>query len=298
MGRSVWIEAAINGPWGRDRQPLIPVTVDEIVDEGVACAKAGAAIVHVHAYDADSGRQRDDWQIYARIVEGIRAKVDAIVYPSIPLAGSRDAPAPLTPRQRFGAIEALAERGLVEWSIVDPGSVNFASYRDLADGELGFVYANPEAHVRHGLRLAARYGFHPSFACYEPGFVRLGSALRQRVKSEGRRAPSPIYRVLFSQSFTFSFPPEEIYLSAYHRLLQAEAADAPWMAAGLGVDLRGLYPSILRLGGHLRVGLEDAPLGTEQGNGWWLETALAAVAAGGDRVASAAEVRAALADLH
>lgn len=64
----VWIEAALNGPWGRQRQPDIPVTVEAIVADGIAAAKAGAAIVHLHAYDDDTGRQRDDWQTYARII--------------------------------------------------------------------------------------------------------------------------------------------------------------------------------------------------------------------------------------
>ena len=36
----VWIEAAINGPWGKARQPGIPVTTQEIVADGVASAKA------------------------------------------------------------------------------------------------------------------------------------------------------------------------------------------------------------------------------------------------------------------
>jgi hypothetical protein len=45
----IWIEAALNGPWGRERQPAIPVTVDEIVADGLAAASAGAAIIHVHA---------------------------------------------------------------------------------------------------------------------------------------------------------------------------------------------------------------------------------------------------------
>jgi 3-keto-5-aminohexanoate cleavage enzyme len=105
MGRRVWIEAALNGPWSRSRQALIPVTVAEIVAEGIACARAGAAVIHVHAYDEDSGRQRDDWQIYARIIEGIRAAVDAIVYPTIPLAGSPDSPRPLSAAERFAAVE-------------------------------------------------------------------------------------------------------------------------------------------------------------------------------------------------
>lgn len=291
MARAVWVEAAINGPWGRGLQPLIPITPEEIIDEAVACAQTGAAIVHVHAYDRETGRQRDDWQIYAQIIEGVRAKVDVIVYPTIPLAGSVDAPEPLDPEVRFAAVEELAKRGLIEWSIVDPGSANFARYSDLKAGRSGFVYSNPEEHIRHGLGLAARHGFHPSYACYEPGFVRLGAALHRKLRVAGREAPLPIYRVLFSQDFTFSFPPEEFYLTAYHRLLQAEHSEAPWMAAGLGVDMRPLYPGIIRMGGHLRVGLEDAPLGTQEGNGWWLETAMAAVAAAGDRAATPAEVR-------
>ena len=57
----VWIEAALNGPWSRERQPGIPVSVDEIVSDGVAAADAGAAIIHVHAYDTATGRQKDEW---------------------------------------------------------------------------------------------------------------------------------------------------------------------------------------------------------------------------------------------
>ena len=123
---SVWLEAALNGPWGRARQPDIPVTVDEIVADGVAAAGAGAAVVHVHAYDEATGKQKDDWQIYARIIEGIRARCDAIVYPTIPLAGSGFAGDAMSPAQRYAHIGALAERGLVEWAVVDPGSVNLS----------------------------------------------------------------------------------------------------------------------------------------------------------------------------
>jgi uncharacterized protein (DUF849 family) len=49
--RKVWIEAALNGPWSRALQPGIPDTVEAIVAEGVACARAGATIIHTHAYD-------------------------------------------------------------------------------------------------------------------------------------------------------------------------------------------------------------------------------------------------------
>jgi 3-keto-5-aminohexanoate cleavage enzyme len=48
--RKVWIEAALNGAWSRALQPGIPDTIRAIIAEGVACARAGATIVHTHAY--------------------------------------------------------------------------------------------------------------------------------------------------------------------------------------------------------------------------------------------------------
>ena len=81
--RKVWIEAALNGAWSRALQPGIPDTIEAIIAEGVACARAGATIIHTHAYDG-GGPQTFDWQVYARIIEGIRAQVDVPVYPGYP----------------------------------------------------------------------------------------------------------------------------------------------------------------------------------------------------------------------
>ena len=44
--RKVWIEAALNGAWSRKFQPGIPDTVEAIITEGIACARAGATIIH------------------------------------------------------------------------------------------------------------------------------------------------------------------------------------------------------------------------------------------------------------
>lgn len=42
MKEKTWLEVAVNGPWSRERQPLIPIAVAEIVEQGIACARAGA----------------------------------------------------------------------------------------------------------------------------------------------------------------------------------------------------------------------------------------------------------------
>jgi len=58
MATKTWLEVALNGPWGKQMQPGIPVRVADIIEEGVACAREGAAIVHVHAYDESAAEVR------------------------------------------------------------------------------------------------------------------------------------------------------------------------------------------------------------------------------------------------
>ena len=285
-----WLEVSVNGPWSRDRQPLIPISVKEIVEDGIACARAGAAIVHVHAYDEKTGRQKDDADLYIAIIEGIRAKEDVIVYPTLPFAGSVDAPQMMTAQARFAHTETLAKRGLLEWAVVDPGSTNITRLDEIAAGEEGFVYANPESHIRRGLELATQYGFHPGYALYEPGFVRLGAALERAYP----KAPQCIYRFMFSNGLSFGFPPERYALDAFLQLLANEAPQAPWMIAGLDVDITPIIKYAIERGGHLRVGLEDARFGARKTNVQLVEEAARLIRSAGNEPASTAEIRRAL----
>ena len=69
------------------------------------------------------------------------------------------------------------------------------------------------------------------------------------------------------------------------------------MTAGLGVDVRPLIAETVTKGGHVRVGLEDAPLGTTIGNVAWVEDAVRLVRSAGGEPATAADVRRELAAL-
>lgn len=287
----VWIEAALNGPWGRERQPGIPVSVDEIVRDGLAAADTGAAIIHVHAYDVDTGRQNDRWETYAAIIEGIKAKADVIVYPTIPLAGSGYASA--NAQQRFAHTAELAKRGLLEWTVCDPGSCNFMRYDEVDNASAGFVYQNPMADIREGLRISHEFGIHPGYAIYEPGFTRLGAALAKTKPG----MPTPIYRFMFSDEFAWGFPAEPAHLDAHLHLLSQAAPNAPWMVAGLGVDIRPLIAPSVERGGHVRIGLEDAPWRTPMTNLQWVQAAVTGIRAAGGEPANAKDVRAALAAL-
>jgi 3-keto-5-aminohexanoate cleavage enzyme len=286
MARKVWIEVAMNGSWGRDKQPNVPVTAEEIIADGVACVAAGAAILHLHAVDPATGRQNDDPDIYAAIMNGIRARTDAIVYPTMPIhlyPGWTD---------RYQSADELGRRGLLEWAVVDPGSLNINAY-DFKTKQLqgkGVVYANTDAEIRCGMQLAAQYQFHPEYACFEPGFVRLGAAMH-RVYGN---APQPIYSFRFAENMTLGLPPEEWALDAYLRLLEMEAPGAPWMAASMGGNITRLIPAIVARGGGVRTGLEDAPMGARVTNVDLVKECVQAIRAAGAEPATGNEVRAAL----
>jgi uncharacterized protein (DUF849 family) len=284
--RKIWIEAALNGAWTRAYQPGIPDTVAAIIEEGIACAKAGAAIVHMHAYDG-GGAQTFDWQVYARIIEGIRRQVDALVYPSYPaVMVSGTGEGMVKPEGRFEHIEALAARGLIDFALIDPGSVNFTLAGRAAATRPADTYINPEAHVQDALAFAARVRLPPNFAIYEPGFARAGAALARAAGTM-----PPLYRLMFSETFAVGFPPKPYGLSAYLSLLEEFAGGAPWMIAGFSADVRPLIGETVARGGHVRVGLEDAPLGSKKSNVIWVEDAVRLVRQHGGEPASAVEVR-------
>lgn len=282
----MWLEVALNGAWTRGRQPGMPVTRAQIVEEAVACAEAGAAIVHVHAYDEDSGAPREAYEIYAPIFEDIRSRTDVICYPTVPM-GPRPSAGPEEARARYDVVERLARDGLIEWSVVDPGSVNLATVAELQAGADGFLYANSASDVRAGLALCREHRLVPSYAVYEPGFLRAGAVLHDAVPG----VPRPVYRFMFSTGFTFGFPPTEWALDTFLRMLGAADPGSPWMVAGLGVELDRLWGAALALGGHLRVGLEDAPLGCPASNAELVLAAARAVQTAGRRLASAPEIR-------
>jgi len=279
VSERIWLEVALNGPWGKRGQPLCPTSVSEIVAEGVACVQEGASIVHMHAFDVEADRQLDCADTYTRIIEGIRERVDAIVYPTIAIG-----------EDRFAVVEQLTKRKLLEWMALDSGSVNI----EPLDGPIRSshsVYANPPRAIQRGFSIAAEYGIHPAIAAYEPGFVRSTCSWTKRLSS----CPAPIFRVMFSNEYTFGLPPADYAFRAWRQIIDDLAPGAPLMVAGLGIDTFELLPQTLDIDAHIRVGLEDMPRGCRMSNVSQVRRMAEAIRARGKTLASVDEVRAGLA---
>lgn len=275
----VWLEVALNGAAGQGYQPRIPVTPAAIIAEGIECAKAGAAIIHLHVYN-EQGQQVEDVDIYARVIEGIKNRCDAIVYPTLSLTGSIE--------QRFKPIKELAARGLMEWGVIDPGSVNITHRSQVANGVDGVHYPNPDSHIRAGLKLAQQHNWRPAYAIYEPGFARLGAALATNYPG----LQTPIYRIMLSDNLLFGMKPSATALRFYAEHLAEEAPGAPWMLSGLDADIEPVMAPALELGAHLRVGLEDAPFGCDKSNLQLVSRAVQMIQSSGKDLACVAEIRA------
>lgn len=286
MTKKVWIEVALNGAWTRALQPNIPISAEEITREGIACVNAGAAIIHAHSLDSETGKQNANVDTCHAFIDGIRNQVDAIVYPSsvdIPMVDDADI--------RNATTNELCRRGVLEWGILDPGSCNFTMTGASLFGGDGDVYINPPGVLKASAELSVTHGWRPAYACYEPGFIREGAKLYRSVPG----LQTPIFRFMLSNSFTFCFPPRDWAVEALAKLMAEEAPGAPWMVAGLDVDTIPLIPKIVELGGHVRVGLEDAPFQSKKTNVQWVEEAVKAIRTAGGEPATAAEIRANLA---
>lgn len=290
MTEKVWLEVALNGPWTKQRQPNIPTHPDDIIDEAIKCVKQGASIIHYHGYDDKTGKESFAIDLHIYIIQSILSEVDAIVYPGIQTLNEKDALSTKALDHRYEHIPLLAKLDLMEWMVVDPGTAHLSMIDKPNDKDNSFIYINSNESIKAGMDIANEYSIHPSFAIYEPGFIRLGNAMD---KAYGK-STNPIYRFMFSDQLSFGYPPTEVALNSYIELLKSVDKDASWMVAGLGVEIDSIIQKTIVHGGHIRTGLEDYLLGTRETNYSLTERTVDTIVKHGGELASPSEIRSTL----
>ena len=247
----VLIEVAVNGGTQKERNPNVPISVDEITAVALECIELGAQIVHQHD---DLGRRgmlgggtpEEMAAKGAAVYEAVLARYpDALLYPTANWDGGIE--------QRWGHHLILAEKGLLRIAYVDPGSVNLGGLDRDGLPSTGFLYDNSLENVRWKFDACARLQLGPSMAIFEPGFLRVALAYEKA----GKMPRGALVKLYFGQRSTFGLRPSEAALAAYLELL-AESR-LPWAVAVIGGDVieSGMARLALEAGGHLRIGLED-----------------------------------------
>ena len=89
MNRNVMITCALTGAGDTvGRSEHVPVTPEQIAESGIAAARAGATIVHIHVRDPETGKGSRDVALYREVVERIRASdVDVIINTTAGMGG-------------------------------------------------------------------------------------------------------------------------------------------------------------------------------------------------------------------
>ncbi len=81
MSKDVFITCAVTGSGAtQDRSPHVPRSPAQIADSAIAAAKAGAAVVHCHVRDPETGEPSRELDLYREVTERIReAETDVIL---------------------------------------------------------------------------------------------------------------------------------------------------------------------------------------------------------------------------
>ena len=256
MREKTIITAAITGSIHTPTMsPYLPVTPQQIADEAVAACEAGAAVVHVHGRNPETGQPTPDLEIMREIVRRIKARCNAVI--CITTGGGLG----MTVDQRVAPVTLYRP----EMASLNGGSMNFALFQALDkfkefkhDWEPQYlamtedlIFPNTFKSIREFCRIFLLNETKPEFEIYDAGMVNNLAVLIQR-----GHIKRPVYLqfVLGVLGGITPSPENLMFLLDYARKLIGEFEFSVCVAG------RAQFPlctqSVL-LGGHCRVGLED-----------------------------------------
>ena len=197
MNHDVIISCAVTGDDTKvTKSPHCAITPEQIAATAIAAAQAGAAIVHIHVRDPETGAFSMETRHYREVVKRIReSKVDVIVnltcgmggYIVIGEHGLKDTPAPgsdfVTQEERMRHVIDLCHEGLYRPDIatLDCGSLNF--------GDGNRAYVSTPNYLRQGAAIARDLGVKPELEVFDTGNLWF---VKQMIKEGLLDAPSLI----------------------------------------------------------------------------------------------------------
>ena len=289
MNKEVFITCAITGSGStQDRSPHVPRSPEEIAKSAIAAAKAGAAVVHCHVRDPETGKPSRDLRLYREVTDRIRdSEVDMVLNLTAGMGGDMvfgDAERPLPLSQEgtdmAGASERVAHVAecLPEICTLDCGTMNFA--------EADYVMTNtPGMLVSMGQKMTD-LGVKPEIEAFDTGHLWYA---KQLVSDGVLESPA---LVQLCMGVPWGAPDD---LNTFMAMVNNVPDDWTFSAFGLGRNQMAYVAASVLAGGNVRVGLEDN-LWLEKGvlaENWQLvERAQTIIENMGARVIGPAEVRA------
>ena len=178
MNRNVMITCALTGAGDTvGRSEHVPVTPEQIAESGIAAARAGATIVHIHVRDPETGKGSREVAYYREVVERIRAAdVDVIINTTAGMGGDLvlDPQDPTTFVEGTDLVSGVdrlphVEELLPDICTLDCGSLNF--------GEGSLVYVSTPDMLREGAKKIQELGVRAEMEIFDTGHLWFANQL-------------------------------------------------------------------------------------------------------------------------
>jgi uncharacterized protein (DUF849 family) len=287
MNREVFITCAVTGSGGtQDRSPHVPRSPRQIADSAIAAAKAGAAVVHCHVRDPETGKPSRRLDLYREVTDRIRdSDTDVVLNLTAGMGGDMlfgppERPLPLTnATDMAGAEERVAHVAecLPEICTLDCGTMNFA--------EADYVMTNtPGMLTAMGARMT-ELGVRPEIEAFDTGHLWYAKEL---VRTGVLKGPA---LVQLCMGVPWGAPDD---LHTFLAMVANVPPDWTFSAFALGRNQMAYVAAAVLAGGNVRVGLEDnlwLDKGVLARNEQLVERAVNVIEGLGSRVIGPAEVR-------
>jgi len=237
--------------------PHIPVTPDEIAEAAIGAAKAGAAIVHLHARDPKDGRPTQNPDLFRQFATKIKAASDVVLNFTTGGAPTMSIDERLQPALKLAP----------EVASLNMGSMNFGLYEMLGrykefkhDWEKPYlaesddrIFKNTFRDIAHILTSCARNETRFEIECYDIGHLYTAAHFLDR----GLVKPPLFIQSVFGIRGGIGNHPEDVI--HMKRTADRLFGDAYlWSVLGAGRQQMQVAAQAAVMGGNVRVGLEDS----------------------------------------
>ena len=241
----VIITCALTGVLAKREQcPYLPYSPAEIGEEARRAYEAGAAVVHIHGREPDTGDQSWSAGIYGQIRDEVRKRSPIIINFStggfnMGVEGDNEKRARL----------AYVKETRPEMAALNMGSMNYAKYSEKRKGFVfDFVFPNPFSDILMAAEFMREGGAKPELECFDLGHIHNAQPLL------AMGALKPPLQYSFILGVLGGVAPTAENLA--HMARQLTPQDT-WEVIGISRVQWPLVMAALVLGGNVRVGLED-----------------------------------------
>ncbi|MFT4725592.1 MAG: hypothetical protein ACI9UN_000087 [Granulosicoccus sp.] len=230
------------------RSDLVPITPQQIADDTIAAAKAGASIAHLHVRDPDTGKGSRDPALFKETVDLVRASdTDIVINLTAGMGGDwvpdeNDPSMPGPGTDMIGADERLThvKQCLPEICSLDCGTLNFGNDHD--------IYISTPPMLRRMAGLVQQWGVKPELEVFELGHIRFA---RQMIE-EGLIDNPPMFQICLGIPWGADQTVDTMKAMKDHLPLGAS-----WAGFGISRMQMPMAAAAVVMGGNVRVGLED-----------------------------------------